>query len=217
MKKLLIFDLDGTLGDTVPTLTESMNAVLAEFSYPLVDDAHICRSLGNGMEQLCRRCVPAEFHDEPAVYLPFLARYKEAYAKNYLNIDEPYAGLAEAIAELKARGYTIASLSNKPHRYTVDIVEKLFGKGYFAEIRGMIDGVPIKPDPTSFLDIVKKLGFTPENAIMIGDSDPDVNVAENAGADCIAVSWGYRSREQLAEAGAVTIIDNPHELTEILK
>ena len=217
MKKLLIFDLDGTLGDTVPTLTESMNAVLAEFSYPLVDDAHICRSLGNGMEQLCRRCVPAEFHDEPAVYLPFLARYTEAYAKNYLNIDEPYAGLAEAIGELKSRGYTVASLSNKPHRYTVDIVEKLFGKGYFAEIRGMIDGVPIKPDPTSFLDIVKKLGFTPENAIMIGDSDPDVNVAENAGADCIAVSWGYRSREQLANAGANTIIDHPCELLEILK
>ena len=217
MKKLLIFDLDGTLGDTVPTLTESMNAVLAEFSYPLVDDAHICRSLGNGMEQLCRRCVPAEFHDEPSVYLPFLARYKEAYAKNYLNIDEPYAGLAEAIAELKARGYTVASLSNKPHRYTVDIVEKLFGKGYFAEIRGMIDGVPIKPDPTSFLDIVKKLGFTPENAIMIGDSDPDVNVSRNAGADCIAVSWGYRSREQLAQAGAKTIIDHPCELLEILK
>lgn len=217
MKKLLIFDLDGTLGDTVPTLTESMNAVLAEFSYPLVDDAHICRSLGNGMEQLCRRCVPAEFHDEPSVYLPFLSRYKEQYAKNYLNIDEPYAGLAEAIAELKARGYTVASLSNKPHRYTVDIVEKLFGKGYFAEIRGMIDGVPIKPDPTSFLDIVKKLGFTPENAIMIGDSDPDVNVSRNAGADCIAVSWGYRSREQLAQAGAKTIIDHPCELLEILK
>ena len=217
MKKLLIFDLDGTLGDTVPTLTESMNAVLAEFSYPLVDNAHICRSLGNGMEQLCRRCVPAEFHDEPSVYLPFLARYKEAYAKNYLNVDEPYAGLAEAIEELKSRGYTVASLSNKPHRYTVDIVEKLFGRGYFAEIRGMIDGVPIKPDPTSFLDIVKKLGFAPENAVMIGDSDPDVNVAQNAGADCIAVSWGYRSREQLAAAGAKTIIDRPHELLEILK
>lgn len=217
MKKLLIFDLDGTLGDTVPTLTESMNAVLAEFSYPLVDNDHICRSLGNGMEQLCRRCVPAEFHDDPAVYLPFLARYKEQYAKNYLNIDEPYAGLAEAIAELKRRGYTIATLSNKPHRYTVDIVEKLFGKGYFAEIRGMIDGVPIKPDPTSFLDIASNLGFTTENTVMIGDSDPDVCVAKNAGAECIAVSWGYRSREQLAEAGAVTIIDNPHELTEILK
>ena len=81
----------------------------------------------------------------------------------------------------------------------------------------MIDGVPIKPDPTSFLDIVKKLGFTPENAVMIGDSDPDVNVAQNAGADCIAVSWGYRSREQLAAAGAKTIIDRPHELLEILK
>ena len=81
----------------------------------------------------------------------------------------------------------------------------------------MIDGVPIKPDPTSFLDIVKKLGFTPENAIMIGDSDPDVNVSRNAGADCIAVSWGYRSRDQLAQAGAKTIIDHPCELLEILK
>ena len=217
MKKLLIFDLDGTLGDTVPTLTESMNTVLAEYSFPLVDDAKICFAIGNGMELMCRRCIPAEYYDDASVYLPFLARYKEEYAKNYLNIDEPYAGLADAIAELKARGYAIAALSNKPHRYTVDIVEKLFGKGYFADVRGMIEGVPTKPDPTSFLDIAKGLGFTAENTVMIGDSEPDILVAKNAGADCIALSWGYRSREQLVAAGAVTIIDKPHELLEILK
>lgn len=217
MKKLLIFDLDGTLGDTVPTLTESMNTVLAEYSFPLVDDAKICFAIGNGMELMCRRCIPAEYYDDATVYLSFLARYKEEYAKNYLNIDEPYAGLADAIAELKSRGYEIAALSNKPHRYTVDIVEKLFGKGYFADVRGMIEGVPTKPDPTSFLDIAKGLGFTADNTIMIGDSEPDILVAKNAGADCIAVSWGYRSREQLVAAGAVTIIDKPHELLEILK
>ena len=217
MKKLLIFDLDGTLGDTLPTLTESMNSVLSEFSYPLVDDAHICRAIGNGMELMCRRCIPAEHYNNAEIYRPFLARYKEEYAKNYLNIDEPYAGLADAIAELKARGYAIAALSNKPHRYTVDIVEKLFGKGYFADIRGMIEGVPTKPDPTSFLDIASNLGFTAENTIMIGDSEPDINVANNAGAECIAVSWGYRSREQLEAAGAKTIIDKPCELLEILK
>ena len=217
MKKLLIFDLDGTLGDTVPTLTESMNTVLAEYSFPLVDDAKICFAIGNGMELMCRRCIPAEYYDDATVYFPFRARYKEEYAKNYLNIDEPYAGLADAIAELKSRGYEIAALSNKPHRYTVDIVEKLFGKGYFADVRGMIEGVPTKPDPTSFLDIAKGLGFTADNTIMIGDSEPDILVAKNAGADCIAVSWGYRSREQLMAAGAVTIIDKPHELLEILK
>lgn len=216
MKKLLIFDLDGTLGDTVPTLTESMNTVLSEYSFPLVDDAKICFAIGNGMELMCRRCIPAEYYDDASVYLPFLARYKEEYAKNYLNIDEPYAGLADAIAELKARGYAIAALSNKPHRYTVDIVEKLFGKGYFADVRGMIEGVPTKPDPTSFLDIAKGLGFTAENTVMIGDSEPDILVAKNAGADCIALSWGYRSREQLVAAGAKTIIDKPHELLEIL-
>ena len=216
MKKLLIFDLDGTLADTLPTLTESMNSVLAEFSYPLVDNDHICRSLGNGMEQLCRRCVPSEFHDEPSVYLPFLARYKEQYAKNYLNIDEPYAGLAEAIAELKRRGYTIATLSNKPHRYTVDIVEKLFGKGYFAEIRGMIDGVPIKPDPTSFLDIVGKLGFTPENAVMIGDLPADVNAAVSAGANCIGALWGYSTRETLKENGATLFAAKPTDILTII-
>ena len=116
MKKLLIFDLDGTLGDTLPTLTESMNSVLSEFSYPLVDDAHICRAIGNGMELMCRRCIPSEHYDNADIYLPFLASYKAAYAKNYLNIDEPYAGLAKTIAELKSRGYAIAALSNKPHR-----------------------------------------------------------------------------------------------------
>lgn len=217
MKKLLIFDLDGTLADTLPTLTESMNSVLAECSYPLVDDAHICRAIGNGMLMLCRRCVPAEFYDDESVYMPFLAKYKEAYARNYLDIDAPYDGLIEVIAELKARGYAVASLSNKPHRYTVDIVEKLFGKGTFADVRGMIEGVPTKPDPTSFLDIAKSLGFTAENTIMIGDSEPDLNVANNAGAEYISVSWGYRTREQLTAAGAKTIIDTPKELLVILK
>jgi phosphoglycolate phosphatase len=217
LKKLLIFDLDGTLADTLPTLTESMNSVLTEFSFPLVDNDHICRAIGNGMLMLCRRCIPAEFYDDESVYMPFLAKYRDAYARNYLDIDEPYAGLIEVIAELKARGYTVASLSNKPHRYTVDIVEKLFGKGTFAEIRGMIDGIPAKPDPTSFLDIAAKLGYTHENTIMIGDSEPDLNVSQNAGAECISVTWGYRTREQMTAAGAKTIIDHPHELLEILK
>ncbi len=217
MKKLLIFDLDGTLGDTLFTLTESMNSVLSEFSFPLVDNAHICRSIGNGMLMLCRRCIPAEHYNDENVYLPFQEKYKEAYARNYLDIDEPYEGLIEVIAELKSRGYAVASLSNKPHRYTVDIVEKLFGKGTFADVRGMIEGVPAKPDPTSFLDIAAKLGFTAENTIMIGDSEPDINVANNAGADCIAVTWGYRTREQLEASGAKTIIDTPCELLEILK
>ncbi len=217
MKKLLIFDLDGTLADTMPTLTESMNSVLDEFSFPRVDGAKICASLGNGMLMLCRRCLPAEHYDNASVYEPFLAKYKEAYARNYLDIDAPYEGLREVIAELKSRGYEIASLSNKPHRYTVDIVEKLFGKGYFADVRGMIEGVPIKPDPTSFLDIAQKLGFSAENTVMIGDSDPDINVAQAAGASSITVSWGYRTREELKAAGAKTIIDKPCELLEILK
>lgn len=217
MKKLLIFDLDGTLADTLPTLTESMNSVLAEFSFPLIDDDHTRASLGNGMLTLCRRCIPAKYYDDESVYMPFLARYKEAYARNYLDVDAPYEGLIEVIAELKKRGYTVASLSNKPHRYTVDIVEKLFGKGTFAEIRGMIEGVPIKPDPTAFLDIAGKLGFTAENTVMIGDGEPDIHVSQNAGASCISVSWGYRSREQLTDAGATTIIDKTCELLEILK
>lgn len=217
MKKLLIFDLDGTLADTLSTLTESMNSVLSEFSFPLVDDAHICRSIGNGMLMLCRRCVPAEHYNDENVYLPFQEKYKEAYARNYLDIDEPYAGLREVIGELKARGYVLASLSNKPHRYTVDIVEKLFGKGTFADVRGMIEGVPTKPDPTSFLDIANKLGFAAEDTVMIGDSEPDIRVAKNAGSECIAVSWGYRTRDQLEAAGATIIADRPEDLLNILK
>jgi len=194
-----------------------MNSVLAEFSFPLIDDDHTRVSLGNGMLILCRRCIPAEYYDDEHVYLPFLARYKEAYARNYLDIDAPYEGLGEVIAELKRRGYTLAALSNKPHRYTVDIVEKLFGKDTFAEIRGMIEGIPIKPDPTSFLDIAGKLGFTAENTVMIGDGETDFNVSRNAGTSCISVSWGYRTRDQLTAAGATTIIDSTRELLEILQ
>lgn len=217
MKKLLIFDLDGTLADTLPTLTESMNSVLSSYSFPLATDADICRAIGNGMEMMCRRSIPAEYYNDASVYLPFLASYKEAYAKYYLNIDEPYLGMRETLDVLKTRGYVLASLSNKPHRYTVDIVEKLFGKSAFADVRGMIEGFQPKPDPTSFLDIAQKLGFSAENTIMIGDSEPDINVANNAGAECIAVSWGYRTIDQLMAAGAGTIINTPFELLEILK
>lgn len=216
MKKLIVFDLDGTLADTLPTLTEAMNLTLASYSFPLVGREDIRRAIGNGMELLCRRCIPTEHRDDPDVYMPFLADYKRAYAECYLNIDAPYDGLRPVLDELKARGYTLAALSNKPHAYTVDIIEKLFGRGFFAELRGMCEGVPPKPDPTSLLDIARTLGFTAESTVMIGDSEPDIIVANNAGVACITVCWGYRTRKQLTEAGATAIAAAPEELLDIL-
>ncbi len=216
MKKLLIFDLDGTLADTLPTLTAAMNSALAQFGFPTVAKEKVCASIGNGMLMLCRRCVPAEHYDNIPLCESFMETYKAAYARDYL-VDKPYDGLLEIIPELKARGYAIACLSNKPHKYTVDIVEKLFPAGTFCEIHGMKDGVPAKPDPTSLLAIAERYGFTACDCIMIGDSEPDLNVANNAHADCILCSWGYRTHEQLAAAGATTIIDQTQELLEILK
>ena len=215
MKKLLIFDLDGTLADTMPTLAEAMNRSLEAFSFPTVTVEKVSASIGNGMVMLCRRCVPTEFYDDESVYIPFVQKYKESYAQNYLNIDEPYNGLSEAVTELKERGYTLAALSNKPHVYTVDIVEKLFGKDCFSDIRGMMDGIPSKPDPTSFLDIASNLGFTAENTIMIGDSEPDLNVSQNAGAECISVTWGFRTAEQLINSGAKHLVERPIEILNL--
>ncbi len=216
MKNLLIFDLDGTLADTLPTLTAAMNSALDRFGFPPVTGEKVRLSIGNGILMLCRRCIPAEFYDEATVYEPFAEKYREAYAENYI-VDKPYDGLTEIIPELKARGYTVACLSNKPHKYTVDIVEKLFPEGLFCEIHGMKEGIPAKPDPTSFLAIAARQGFSAKDTVMIGDSEPDLNVAKNAGADHILCSWGYRTREQLLAAGANNIIDKTEELLNILK
>ena len=152
MKKLLIFDLDGTLADTLPTLTESMNSVLAEFSFPLIDDDHTRVSLGNGMLILCRRCIPAEYYDNENVYLPFLARYKEAYARNYLNLDAPYEGLGEVIAEpvgTLAVDKTAEFMMYKYHRLVFDGID--FGSEGGAEptvewlrVEVFIDGVAME-------------------------------------------------------------------------
>ncbi len=216
MKKLLIFDLDGTLADTLPTLTAAMNSALAEYGFPLVTDEKVRISIGNGILMLCRRCLPSEYYDDAGVYEPFAEKYREAYSRDYI-VERPYDGLLEIIPELRMRGYAVACLSNKPHKYTVDIVEKLFPANTFCEIHGMKEGIPAKPDPTSLLAIAERQGFTAENTVMIGDSEPDLNVANNAGADCILCSWGYRTHDQLAAAGATAIIDQTQELLEILK
>lgn len=217
MKKLLIFDLDGTLADTLPTLTAAMNSALADYGFPTVTYEKVSASIGNGIPMLCRRCIPSEYHDDASVYEPFIEAYRAAYAQNYLDVDAPYDGLREVIPELKRRGYELACLSNKAHRYTVDIVEKLFPEGLFCEIHGLKDGVPAKPDPTSLLAIANRAGFCAADTVMIGDSEPDIRVAANAGADCIICGWGYRTRDQLFAAGAKTVIDKAEELLDILK
>ena len=214
--KLLVFDLDGTLVDTLPTLLCAMNRTLEDHSFPTTSYDHLARSLGNGMEILCRRCLPAEYFDAPSVYLPFTEAYKRHYALTYADVNYPYEGFYETLDELKSRGYILAVLSNKPHEYTVRIIEKIFGTEQFSTVFGFRPGHLTKPDPSSFLEICKIAGVSPDQSVMIGDSQPDIGVAAASGASCICVTWGYRTEDELIADGGKIIVRSTRELLSIL-
>lgn len=129
----------------------------------------------------------------------------------------PYEGITEMLESMKNRGLKLAVLSNKPHKQAVHVVETIFGKETFQWIQGQIDTVPRKPDPTAVLQIAEKLGATPEETLYIGDSEVDVATGKNAQMHTVGVTWGFRGKEVLEDAGAELIVDSPEEIMNMIE
>ena len=217
-KPLLIFDLDGTLCDTMPVLTESINRTLTEFSLPTKTMDEVRAAVGNGARTLCRRVLPLALQGDEELVDRFHARYDEIYGELYLRSQsDVYSGVYDAVRTLHCRGYTLAVFSNKPNIFTVNLVRAAFGDEYFALIRGAVDGQPRKPDPEALLSICRTLGFGSSETFMIGDSEPDVCAALAAKTGIVAVGWGYRSHDELISAGATLIVDSAEELCRIFE
>lgn len=212
--KLLIFDLDGTLADTVESIREGVNIVMERYGFPQKTYEDIRRSIGNGARELVRLSLPADVASESALVDKYLKEYDEAYGFVYDHCNSCYDGMYEAVRELKDRGYTLAVLSNKQDAYVKKLVGNLFSDGEFSVVMGQSD-LPKKPDPTVPLMIAEKLGFDSDECGFIGDSDVDIITAKNAKMLSIGCSWGYRGGEILREVGADIIIDEPKTLTEI--
>ena len=216
MKKLIIFDLDGTLGDTQPLLNYIFADALTECGIPETEE-HIrklvresgYRSTKDGghapVAYLDR--VPDDF----GIY--FWSNYENYYMKA---ADRLFDGIRETLAELKVRGHKIAVFSNKPHRFTKPIIDKAFGEGYFDFILGGTPEIASKPEPTGILYICKMLGIAPADTYMIGDLPADAASTVSANANYIGALWGYSTREKLAEKGATLFAEKPIDILTII-
>ena len=211
--RALIFDLDGTLADTIGGIRDGMNETMHKYGYPPKTYEEIRRAIGNGARMLIKHCMPEPDASDDAKVKTVLASYDLAYSRTYLHTRECYAGIVETVRELHARGYRLAVLSNKQDAYTQGLVEQLFPDGEFEIVMGQTD-LPTKPDPTVPHLIAHLLCVDPDECAMIGDSDVDILTAKNAGMTSVGCSWGYRPRSVLEQLGAQYLIDAPAHLLD---
>ncbi len=211
--KLVIFDLDGTLLDTLDDLADSVNAALSAVGYPGRTREEVRSFVGNGIRKLIERSVPAETAEEMVnkVHERFTVHYKEHCADK----TKPYNGILELLCQLKEKGVKTAVVSNKAD-YAVKALCAQYFPGFLEEAIGERQGIAKKPAPDTVNEVLRILGVEKSRAVYIGDSDVDVETAKNAGLDCIAVDWGFRDKEVLKQAGAGVIVSEPEGLGNYL-
>lgn len=214
MIRCCIFDLDGTLLDTVKALTYTTNLVLEHFGYPAVDEVHMMQFVGDGYKKQMERVLKYSGDTELVHYEEAQKVYLELFAKNCMYQVKPYEGIRELLAELKERGIRIAVLSNKPHARTVENIEGVFGMGYFDYIAGEQPGIPKKPDPAGVLRILEAFGEKPEDCLYFGDTNTDMKTGLGAGLITVGVTWGFRDRAELESFHPQYVIDHPREVFE---
>jgi len=205
--------MDGTLLDTLDDLTDSVNAALTEFRLPVRTRDEIRRFVGNGVLRLVERSVP-EGPQQPQ-FKEIFSFFKGHYATNCRNKTRPYDGLEKALPELKAHGYRMAIVSNKIDSAVKELAELYFGDTINIAI-GDTEGKRNKPYPDMVYDAMSLLDAKQESTVYIGDTEVDMATAENAGLDCISVSWGFRDKQELQEIGAKLIVDTPEELINVM-
>ena len=211
--QLAIFDLDGTILNTLDDLADSLNHVLAQHNFPQHTADEVRMMVGNGILNLIKRALPNDTEQTTVetVYADFNAYYKLHSADK----TKPYDRITEMLEQLKARGIKLAVVSNKADYAVQDLCVKYFG-GIFDAVSGEKTGVPKKPAPDGVNNILSELGIERKNSVYIGDSDVDLQTAANAEMDCIAVNWGFRDEKLLRENGAELIVSSPDEIVEII-
>jgi phosphoglycolate phosphatase len=221
--RAVIFDLDGTLLDSLADIAESVNTVLAEHglaTHPLpayrsfVGDGMtmLIRRVGDGMTMLIRRVVPDRLRDDDSTVAAFVKRLKEVYGGRSDRLTKPYDGIAGLLDALEGQGIAMAVLSNKPHELTVGLVGRLLGAWKFSPVYGERPPVPRKPDPSAALAIASELGLAPQDILYVGDTPTDIATARAAGMPALAAAWGFRSEAELRAAGATRIAHHPSDV-----
>lgn len=215
MKQGLIFDLDGTLVDSLPGIAASLNHALGNLGFPMHVTTAVRRFIGDGSWILAQRASPAGSSDE--VISGIEREFKIHYDRHWVEGTAPYPDIPGLLKSLADRGHPLAVLSNKPHPFTTTIVAALFPEIPFQIIVGQKPGIPHKPDPTGALEIVRAFTLPAADCVLIGDSTIDLLTARNAGISSIGVTWGYHDRAPLLAGGAGRLVDSPSELLEALR
>jgi phosphoglycolate phosphatase len=214
--KAILFDLDGTLLDTLKDLADSMNSVLSRKGIEIfpVDDYRYFA--GKGAKYLVQCVMPKEHIDEKIVE-EFFSAMKDEYSKRWAKNTKPYSGIPELLDELQRIGLPMAVLSNKSDEFTQIMVKSLLPQWKFKIIRGLINNVAPKPDPTSALMIANELQIPPREFLYLGDTDVDMQTANAAGMYAVGVLWGFRTAEELNANGAKSLIETPSQVLDLLK
>ena len=211
MKKLVIFDLDGTLLDTIADLAESANHALKQLGYPTRDVEKIRTFVGNGVNKLLYRALPDEEKSEENM-MRMRTHFVPYYDAHNADLSAPYPGIVSLLEELQAKRLMIAVASNKYQEATVKLVKHYFPMIDFVEILGQREGINVKPDPTIVFDILQKAGVSKEETLYVGDSGVDMQTALQAGVDAVGVTWGFRPRTELEAFHPKAIINQAEEL-----
>jgi len=214
--KAILFDLDGTLLDTLIDLANSMNAALARLGFPTHPVDAYRFFVGDSVKTEARRAMPAE-HVNNETVSKCLALAREEYAKCWANNTKPYPGIPELLTELEKLGLPKAVLSNKPDDFTKLNVEKLLGDWSFKSVIGLRPSALKKPNPASALEIADELKVPPSRFIYLGDTDTDMQTAVAAGMYLVGALWGFRTKEELLESGAKTLVQHPLDVLELLE
>ena len=210
----VIFDLDGTLADTLEDIADTMNRTLATFGYPTHEYDAYRYFVGNGLRNLVTQCLPESCRTDEIIKTCF-DRMIADYERNYINKTKLYDGCPELLDSLSSHHIKLAVLSNKADSITQKICNQLLGNWKFDVILGANELFPRKPNPQSALFIAEKMGVMPANVCYIGDSDVDMKTAIAAGFYPVGAGWGFRPMEELVENGARRVIDSPMDLLEI--
>lgn len=220
----LIFDLDGTLADSLGDIGDATNEVLAAYGLPALPIELFKHLVGEGAEILLRRAVRAAQGRDwrvgsdalPAELKVLLDGYRQAYDRMAHRKSSPYPGIEAMLDGVVRAGRPMAVLSNKRDEFTKHLVHLHFGRWPFVDVRGEREGVPRKPDPTAALELGRSLGVSPERIGFVGDTPIDMRTANAAGMVSIGALWGFRSREELVEAKARYLLERPEDLLRLL-
>lgn len=213
MIKLCVFDLDGTLVNSIDDIAFAVNRGLKIMGLPTHKSEAFNSFVGDGMYKLCERALPDDSKERVSELLKL---YSEYYINNCCNLTKPYEGISDMLRELKNTGVRIAVLSNKPHPQTVNVVRSLFEDNIFDYVLGQKPEFLVKPNPSSLLHIINEMHVKTDETVNIGDSDVDILLGKNAGIRSIGVSWGFRTRSELIGAGADKIADIPSDIIKLL-